>query len=176
MKTDPKKWADVSVDDRVILKGKPWTVSAIVVEGKIARVTIAGRTKDFPKKEVVEVVRWKPIDFGKLADKAEKARKPKKPRTTPGEKWTEPQGKVEKRIAKVLSGTLVGVAEDGETYIVPLLDPSTIAGHLLTFHGLTLDGRYYAKALAIHDDEHARFERGDLGLHVPHWHEKRRPA
>ena len=99
----------------------------------------------------------------------------KEPKRVP---WKKPQDKAEEAVVDILGGTLVAVQPGkDELYIVPPLDMTTIAGHLFTFHGISgVDIRQpdgWGKARAIHDTDH---DKPLDQLHVPHRHEKDRPA
>lgn len=129
-----------------------------------------------------------------------KAKPPKAPKIAPGDVgWDDDQSKADKRVRKILGGKLLAVETKPGQYVMPLVGPDTITGHLLTFHGLRFDGvsvddartpeaertmdaqtaidrASYLEAVRIHDEQHAAFERGDLELSTPHWHSAERPA
>ena len=187
-KTVLTPWRLVPVGGKVILKGKKWKVEAKRVDKKTgaATVTIKGRQKTFAPKEKVELVlsdHYGDVsdDAVKLAKKAHEKRhgkKRKKPKVTAAEDWKAPaEDKAGKLVEKKLKGDLVGVKLKGsDEYFVPLVDPSTIAAHVFTFHAFIPESKAYEPIKALHDAEHERFEAGTGTLHIPHWHTAKKPT
>lgn len=158
-----KRWGDVSKRDLVEVKGRLYTVVKVKPKGKELKVTILDPET---KKEYTSWVSAKHgVDVIELVKKQRKA-------------WTAPDDDpAAKTVTEILGGKLVAVQPgEDECWIVPLVDPSTLAGHLHIFHnimGVDVRGDY-EHALQIHDDEHAQKKLDQL--HQPHVHEADRPA
>lgn len=160
-------WADIKKGDRILLPDvnsivghSVWDVLKAKADGKKMRVTVARGGKEFSGKMPAkgQVERYEAIK-GKAWDKADDA--------------------AEEAVKEILGAELLGIKPGpGEAYIVPLVDVSTIAAHLLTFHGITdaLAGREsgaWERMVKLHDTDH---ERPINELHVPHRHDKKRPV
>ncbi|MCU1617764.1 MAG: hypothetical protein JWO98_5304 [Frankiales bacterium] len=100
----------------------------------------------------------------------------KRPHKASGGPWESPRGKAERAVADILGAVLVGEAEDEDAgFYVPPIDLSTVAAHLLLFHGV--GGDQYAAttdALTLHANMHADAATG-AAMTVNHWHTKERP-
>jgi len=152
-------WADVKKHDRILLNGEVWDVLKVKAEGKKVRVTVAREGKQFS---------------GKMPTKGQVERYEK----LAGKKWSEPDDKAEEILRDILGAEIAGIRPGkNEAWIVPMVDQSTIAAHLLTFHGIQPLGREseaYERMVALHTEDHEKLAIDDL--HVPHRHEKKRPV
>jgi hypothetical protein len=154
------RWGDVRAGDTVILQEKPWqVVKSKLKDARRVKVTVERKGEIFSANMPIkaQVMRVEPI-----------ATKP----------WSEPDTPAEKVVEEVLGATLEAVKpSDDEVYVVPPIDVSTIASHMLIFHGIELvDVRRvggWEEARAQHDAEH---ERDIDDLHVPHRHDAGRPV
>jgi len=161
-------WADIKKGDRVELPDardkmtgrSVWDVLKAKAEGKKVKVTVSREGRTFSGKMPArgQVERFEPIKT---------------------EKWGKPLGKAEEVVKDILGADIAGVKPgEDELWVVPPVDPSTIAAHLLTFHGITdaLAGREeggWERMRDLHDADH---EKDPEKLHVPHRHDKRRPV
>jgi hypothetical protein len=110
------------------------------------------------------------------ATKAEASAAASPPHKAGGARWDAPPKGAEKRVAKILGGTLVAESVDDTGDYVPPVDPSTMAAHLWIFHDVRMqDISHYLPAVTIHNDQHTRAAAGELTLHRNHWHTKVRP-
>lgn len=156
----PVRWADVQVADTVELQGKKWTV--VKVKSKDAR-------------RVKVTVERKGETFSANVAKKGQAMKVEAIPTKP---WTEPDTPAERVVEEILGATIEAIKPGpDEAYIVPPVDVSTIASHMLIYHGIeAVDVRVvggWDQAKAEHDAEHKR----DIDtLHVPHRHQAGRPV
>lgn len=210
------KWRNVAVGTTVELKGRDWKVDKLKVKngGKLVKVTVSSKLGTFARemrgKDEVNVVmpaeRWA---SKKAAAKAEARRESVEaerrpdirpvvmPATTPSKAdWETSEDRQEAKIRKHLDGKLLAIEIDG-TYVMPEIDPSTLAAHLLVFHGLTTTGATVAEARTLerthtaeaalkvvewerlktlHDSEHEKMTAGTAAATVPHVHTKTRPA
>lgn len=156
-------WADVKKGDRVLLQGelgRAWTVAKAKPDGKKVHVTVEREGKSFS---------------GKMPARGQVERYEK----LKGKAWSKSDDKAEEAVKEILGAELIAIKPGpDEAYIVPLVDVSTIAAHLLTFHGITdaLAGREsgaWERMVKLHDADH---ERPIDELHVPHRHDKKRPV
>jgi hypothetical protein len=178
------RWLDVVAGDRVELNGREYDV--VKLKRKAAgelKVTVsrAGEehkaTVDSRGDVSMAPLRDKKGAQSRWATKAETKAATSPPREAAGKRWDAPPKGAEKRVAKILGGTLVAESiDDSGDYYVPPVDPSTIAAHLWIFHDVKLDDfDDYLPAVTLHRDQHARAELGELTLHLNHWHTKVRP-
>lgn len=194
------KWKDVKKGDRVLVGGGEWTVTKIKAKGKTVKVTVASSRGTFSHevkaKDAVELVplhdarraqsRWatkREAAAGPERKKVEpvlKAGDPsivKPPTKASGDLWDTPADKVEKRVGKLLGAVLVAQSNnEAEGYYVPPVDVSTVAAHMMLFHG----GSEYAehdesRLMAMHEEQHRMIREGDARPKVNHWHTKVRP-
>lgn len=100
------------------------------------------------------------------------------PAPATGDVWDRPSDRVEKMLDKLLGAHLVGEATDEESgYYVPPVDITTIAAHLVAFHGVSpRDYRDEDDMLAWHEAQHAAALKGDAILSPQHWHSEKRPS
>lgn len=101
----------------------------------------------------------------------------KPPAPTEGGLWDTPETRAEKKLDAILGARLVGEATDEKAgYYVPPVDVSTVAGHLMIFHGgIPAACEDEAGMLAAHEAQHAGAKKGELALAVNHWHTEKRP-
>lgn len=160
VRTVAARWADIRKGDVVELQGKPWKVTKTKLkDARRVKVTVERDGETFSAN----------VQLKAQVTKIEKAA------TKP---WSEPDTPAEKVVEEVLGATLEAVKPGlDEAYIVPLVDVSTIASHMLIFHGIeAVDVRAaggWEQAKADHDAEH---ERDIDDLHVPHRHAAGRPV
>lgn len=200
-------WGDVTKGASVELAGNIWTVVKIKRDGKRAKVTVerkgreaksvvklkdrvtiasaaaASKSKRGPvddargtmqrwatEKELREALRT-PLPAGDHT-------KTKPPEKVTGDPWETQTDRVERKLEAILQARLVGVATDENAgYYVPPVDVSTIASHLVIFHGGIPDacGDDEAAMLKAHDAQHAAALKGEGVLQTNHWHTKKRP-
>lgn len=178
-----KRWSEIRRGDIVAAGGRDWEVLKITLGKKKAEVKIRHKSN---------VVR----DTVRLADKVRiaerkatsarptpaKVKPPKKmppepPKPADGDPWETQQDRIEKKLDSILGAKLVGESIDGAaTYYVPPVDASTIAAHLLIFHGGIGEGEEETDMLKRHVGEHAAAEAGETTLTMPHWHTEQRPT
>lgn len=98
------------------------------------------------------------------------------PAPATGDVWDRPSDRVEKMLDKLLGAHLVGEATDEDAgYYCPPVDITTIASHLVAFHGVSpRDYRNEDDMLAWHEAQHAAALKGDAILSPQHWHTERR--
>lgn len=198
-------WADVKKHDIVELGGREWRVVKIKKRGKKADVMVdyKGRYAESVVKLKDRVKIAKKGDGtkrGPLYDDTGTARrwatkkeaaevggaalKPgdseaRKPPAKPGpDLWETPHGKVERLLGDLLSARLVAETPDENVgYYVPPVDVSSVAGHLVLFHGgippAVLEDE--GGMLRAHEAQHAAALKGEGVLAVNHWHTKTRP-
>lgn len=153
------RWSDVQVGDTVSLQDKKWRVVKAKPKGDAVKVTVERKGDTFT---AAVPVKGQVLRFEKVATKP----------------WTEPDTPAEKVVEEVLGATLEAVKPgDGEVWVCPPVDVSTIASHMLIYHGIEkVDVRRvggWEEAKAEHDAEH----KGDIDdLHVPHRHDAGRPV
>lgn len=196
------KWRDLEDGATVFLKGgTPWTLVSRVKDPGGWKVTVKDRSRTFtsvvPKKGEVLALRRVDgkaesggVDFSALHAEIEARTKLKTRQDAPkvhskpaftkeraGWGFSPAGDAAEAAIREGLDAQLVGVRlTRDEAYTVPLVDPSTIAGHLFLFHGIgPLDVKKpggWEEAAKIHEGEHA-----SLGgeCRIPHFHDKNRP-
>lgn len=154
------RWQDVNAGDAVELQGKKWIVKKCerTADHKIA-VTVERKGKTFsaelgPKDQAL---RFEQI--------------PTKP-------WSEPDTPAEAIVEEVLGASLEAVKlSEGEVWIVPPVDITTIASHMLIYHGIEgVDVRVVGGWEEAKAQHHADHEQSIDDLHVPHRHEAGRPV
>ncbi|WP_369676138.1 hypothetical protein, partial [Enterococcus faecium] len=115
------------------------------------------------------------IGRGLPAGDPTKTKPPEKPK---GDLWETPVGRIERKLDAILGARLVGEATDENAgYYVPPVDSSTVAAHLVLFHGGIPEAcdDDEAKMLAAHDAQHAAALKGEGILSSQHWHSEKRP-
>lgn len=158
-----KRWVDVNKLDLVEIKGAHYTV-ADIVPAKKGRMKVTIRDTLSGEKYTDKVEAKSQADVIEMV-------------TRPVKKWTKPDTKAEENLVDLMAARLVGVKPgDDEMWIVPLLDITTIAGHLYLFHGISgIDVRgpgEYENAVSVHDIEHMKPVEFLL---EPHEHQAKRP-
>lgn len=176
-------WADVEKGDRVKLAGRVYRVRKIKPKGKKARVVVehkgirAGESvvKLKDRVEKVDTLTGSDGRQKRWATPKELAQVLEPPKPAEGKDWTKAQGKIERVVGDELGARLIGEADDtGVGYYVPPCDVTTIALHLLVFHGGTGDLVDERTMLAEHEKMHAAALKGSP-LEVNHWHTEKRP-
>jgi len=172
------KWSKVRRGDVVEAGGIAWTIEKIKTKGKGAKVTIRNGSR-------VAESKVKLADKVKMATAAPVAKQKKaksKPTAPPapatGDPWETQQDRIERKLDEILGARLVGEATDPEAgWYVPPPDVTTIASHLLLFHGGIPEVAHGDEAVMLrgHEGEHALALEG-MPLHVNHWHTEKRPT
>lgn len=188
------KWSKITKGDRVEVKGREYDVVKIKHKGKRVKVSLraSGGTVFDGTMPADEKVKIAPLRDSKgaqrrWASEREASTTPEKMRGDPkitkppskpvGNPWDTPRDRVERHLESILGARLVGEATDENAgYYVPPVDVSTIAAHLVFFHGVTDITEYGIDDMAeLHDNQHASALKG-VPLTVNHWHTERRPA
>ena len=178
-----KPWSKIRKGDVLDLGGREWTVEKIKPGKKKAEVKI--RHKSNVVRDTVKLadkVRIAERSAPPAPRKAEKPAPPKKmpkkpPQPAHGDPWETQQDRIEKKLDEILGAKLVGESTDGErTYYVPPVDVTTVASHLLIFHGGVDPHEDGAGMLKRHAAEHEAAEHGETTLTMPHWHTEQRPT
>ena len=190
-------YADLTPGDRIELRGNAYEVVKAKRKGKLVKLTVKGDRGTFSsevkaKAEVALVAlegpageqqRWATSEEH-AADEPRATALPagdasvtKRPVKAQGSPWSDkPTDSTEVLLDQVMGAHLVGEATDENVgYYVPPVDVSTVAAHLLIFHGVT--GDQYATAadaLTLHAQHHDDAATG-AAMHVNHWHTKKRP-
>lgn len=179
-----KPWSKIKKGDALDLGGRVWTVEKIKPGKKKAEVKI--RHKSNVVRDTVRL-----DDKVRIAEKPEPPRsrrtaeaapaKPKKqakkpPAPAEGDPWETQQDRIEKQLA-VIGARLVGEATDADAgYYVPDVDVTTVASHLLVFHG-TFDPAEDATQMSNrHALEHEEHLAGKRTFKINHWHTENRPT
>lgn len=178
-----KPWSKIRKGDVLDLGGREWTVEKIKPGKKKAEVKI--RHKSNVVRDTVRLadkVRIAERRATSAPQKPAKTKPPKKmppepPKPAEGDPWETQQDRIERKLDDILGAKLVGESIDGAaTYYVPPVDVTTIAAHLLIFHGGVDAHEAGADMLKRHAAEHAAAERGETTLTMPHWHTEQRPT
>lgn len=189
-------WADVKKGDRVELGGKTWDVVRAKAKGKKVDVTIVSGSRSASStvkaSDKVKLAKPAPLhdksgaqsrwatkpEVEKTLGKLEKGDAAQvKPPAKPGaDVWDSPRDRIEQKLDDLLSARLVAESPDVALgYYVPPVDVSTVAAHLLTFHGVKpSDFASESVMLDVHREAHVAALAG-APLHVNHWHTKTRP-
>lgn len=91
--------------------------------------------------------------------------------------WTDPKPGVETMLGDLLNARLVAETPDEEAgYYIPPVNVSTVASHLMLFHGGIPDAvlEDEGRMLGAHEAQHAEALKGSP-LAVNHWHTPTRP-
>lgn len=189
------KWSKIMKGDRIELRGREYEVVKIKAKGSTAKVTVRGGGSIFESKvrlsDKVAIVttplhdrggsqtRWaKPSEVkhrpsrGLSAGDPSVKTPPSKPSADP---WETPRDKAERRLGDILGAHLVAETDDETAgYYVPPVDVSTIAAHLVLFHGTAVKEYRIDDMLELHNNEHAAALKG-VALKTNHWHTETRP-
>lgn len=198
-------WAKIEKGAVVELGGRPYLVEKIKRDGKRATVRLShkGRTSkgEVRLKDAVtlstasptskrrplhdgkgEQSRWaterelkEAMGRGLPAGDPTKRKPPEKPK---GDPWETPANRIERKLDQILGARLVGEATDENAgYYVPPADVSTIAAHLVRFHGGIPEAcdDDESKMLGAHAAQHEAALKGEGVLEVNHWHTEKRP-
>jgi len=197
-------WKNVEKGNVVELSGREWTVVKIKRDGKKAKVTVEhrGRTASSVVKlaDKVRIVstaapagkrgplydasgtaqRWATKKEAREVTETIGAGDPAQtepPALATGSPWTSQADRIEERLDRLLQARLVGETKDEAAgYYVPPVDVSTVAGHMVIYHGgipTACDDE--GKMLRAHEAQHAAAAKGEGILAVNHWHTERRP-
>lgn len=178
-----KTWGEIRKGDALDLGGRTWVVDKIKPGKKKAEVKISHKgnvVRDTVKlKDKVRIAeRAAPAAPRKPAKAAEpKKMPPEPPKPATGNPWETQQDRLERKLDEVLGAKLMGESVDGEkTYYVPPIDITTVASHMVIFHGGTGGEVDETVMLKTHAKQHADAEAGARALPIAHWHTERRPA
>lgn len=157
-------WGSLSVGDRVELAGRVLEVIEAKPKPKKHAVDITVRdklgsfSKRMPAADKVKLAKLHEVDrasgsdrqqrWATKAEAAETDRREglpagdatitKRPSKPTGGPWDKPKGAAERAVEEILGAVLVGEADDESAgYNVPPVDLSTVAAHLLLFHGVS---------------------------------------
>lgn len=175
-----KKWSKIRRGDIVELAGRAWTVEAIKVGKKKADVKVRSGARTAESRVSID----DKVTIGTEPQKSTSSRparvveKPKPripdepPKAPNGNPWETQQDRIERKMDEILSARLVGEQTDPDSgYYVPPADVTTIAAHMLIFHGGMPD-MTETQMLAEHELQH---EKDGANQATPHWHTERRP-
>ena len=174
------KWSKISRGDVIDLRGVAWTVEKIKPKGKKAKVTIRSGSRSADAK----VLLADKVKLSSSAPEKPKAKKPQKVSATPpkpaeGDPWETQQDRIERKLNEILGAKLVGEATDEDAgYYVPMPDVSTIASHLLIFHGGIPETAHGDEGAMMtgHQYLHQLAEDGKSDFTINHWHTEKRPT
>lgn len=159
-----KRWDDITKHDLVELGDDLYNVVKVkpLDNGKVKVTVRDSGGNEFSSKMVGKYG----VDVIELVTRKEK-------------RWSKPDDQAEANIVDGLGAVILGVKPSAtECYIVPLVDPSTIASHLYLFHAITppnvKEPGGYDEAVALHDADHEAKALADL--FEPHIHEAKRPV
>ena len=173
------KWKRVEVGQIVELGGREWIVEKHKPKGKRILVAVrSGTHRDEAKVDPdakVTIVERKP-------PKPKKASSPAKPpKPAHGDPWETQQDRIERKLDEILGAKLVGESIDGGAeYYVPMVDVTTVAGHLAIFHAgealpdWTFDSE--EQMITAHARAHTDANAGTHTLATMHWHTENRPT
>jgi hypothetical protein len=196
MSTLSLPWSKVEAGMRVELGGRTWSVDKVKLKGKLVKVTVTSSvgtfTRELKAKAEVTIARPEPLrdkrgaqtrwatekELGAagLAKGDPTATKPPT-KTKGGSPWDKPAGQAERVLADGLRAVLVGEAAD-ETrgYYVPPVDLTTVAAHMMLFHGGDAWAeKGEAELLTMHTIQHEQAKTTGAAFAVNHWHTKARP-
>lgn len=110
------------------------------------------------------------------AGNPKKTTPPAKPSRDP---WSDPKPGVESMLRELIGARLVAETDDEKAgHYVPPVNVSTVAAHLVLFHGVDTSNPNLGDEgamLKAHEFEHAAALRGEMVLAVNHWHTEKRP-
>lgn len=174
-----KKWAKIRRGDIVEMGGRAWTVEAIKVGKKKADVKVrSGARTAESRVSIDDKVKLGTEPHKSAARPTRTAEKPKSripenpPKAPTGNPWETQQDRIERKMDEILSARLVGEQTDPDSgYYVPPADVTTIAAHMLIFHG-GLPDMTETQMLTEHARQH---DENGVNQALPHWHTERRP-
>lgn len=171
-----KKWSKVKPGELVELNGRTWELVKRKPKGKRLRVWVSSGSHRADSLVDPDAK----VKIGEAPKPAKaKTRKPppvKPPKPATGDVWDTQQDRIERSLAEI-GARLIGESVDGgSSYYVPLPDISTVAGHMMAFHGHVPADMNEADMIAAHHREHQQVEAGNARLHVHHWHTEKRPT
>jgi hypothetical protein len=215
------KARDLTPGMKLAISGKEFTVEKAKTKGKTTTLKISGPGGTFER--AVKAKADYTVVPDKLHDATGAQRRwageqdappkervsttpaaPAKPKTKPDPEldWKDDAGAADSAVREHLGGKLSAIRRTDKAgvsgFICPPPDPTTIAAHLLAWHGVRFDGvsldearkaydetKHTAEeavrladwetAKRVHDEQHAAFEAGTLTIDPPHWHEAARP-
>lgn len=173
------KWAKVKPGQTVALGGREWLVESNKPKGKKRRKVAVrsgahAATSTVEADEKVRIVER--LDVRSAPSKKSKPAPRKPPKPADGDPWETQQDRIEKKLDKMLGARLVGEATNVDAgYYVPMVDATTIAAHLVIFHGGIPEDAQGDEQKMI--EAHARAHMlGAPDLHLNHWHTENRPT
>lgn len=181
------KWSKVEPRTIVELSGREWTIESIKVKKGRAKVVVTSGAHRAESKvdadEKVKVVasapRKRETPISPPTDPRRAAPRPQE--NVHGDPWETPQDKTEKLLKSALGARLVAESPEGAPgYYVPPMDITTIASHLVIFHG-TIPADIRNDEAAMMHWHRAEHERIDSTGELPegalnHWHSETRPT
>ena len=183
------RWSEVRRGDVVELKGEPWNVVAVKAKKKGVHVEVErnGRhasSRVDPAAKVTVTARARPATSKRPATHpSRRGLGPgdpsvvAPPATAAGDLWGTQQDRIEGDLQRILGATLIGESKDEASgFYVPPVDVTTVAGHMVTFHGGIPEACEDEGAMLVaHDAQHQNARKGEGVLAVNHWHTDRRP-
>lgn len=165
---DTIKAKKLKTGDRLLIRGKVWTVTSCTPKKKGVWLDLQGMRpgdtfsnrvdpdRKFERAEPLHVdvktsdganaraqARWaRPEEAGKVLKSEPKLEPHKPPKLKPDPQlgWNDDATKADTRVREILGGQLVAVQTEKGDWVVPAVDVDTIAAHLLAFHGVRFDG------------------------------------
>lgn len=186
-----KKWSKLSKGDEVVIDGLVYeikklsagTATLVGTTGGFLRLKAEGKVEVPSEETAEERAERERIEAAlhrsnqRVARDAREMRanvKAKAERERREAAWNKPADKAEKVVERELGASLVGVQDgEGQPFICPILDPSTIKAHLLIFHEYEAGDRLYATLQEMHEWMHGND--GDA-IPTPHEHRPLRPV
>lgn len=176
-----KAWGKVKPGTVVELSGREWTVEKVKPKGG-GRVKVTVSRGGNTASDVLKADAKVKIAEARRPDPKPKKRKPA-PRTPPkpatGDPWETQQDRVEKKLDALLGARLIGEATDADAgYYVPPVDVTTVAAHLVLFHGGIPEWAEgdEAKMVDAHNRDHLAARAGNVEFPINHWHTEKRPT
>jgi len=181
-----KPWAKVKPGDVLDLDGRAWTVEKIKPGKKKAEVKIRHKSnvvrdtvKLADKVRISDVPPPRAAQGSRSAPASTKPVKQKKrpPEKASGDPWETQQDRIEKQLGQILGARLVGEATaENAGYYVPLVDITTVAAHMVIYHGTDITDLAEIGMLKLHEQEHAEHLDGKRNFLQNHWHTEKRPT
>lgn len=189
---DTVKAKKLRTGDRLLIRGKVWTVTSATPKKKGVWLDLQGDRPgdafsnrvdpdrkfdraplhtDVPGTTARAQKRWATeAEAGKVLKSQPQLEKHDPPRLKPDPKlgWGDDASKADKRVRQILGGTLLAVQTDKGDWIVPEVDAETIAAHLLTMHGVRFDGVSIAEARELVPDAEETTDAA-TALRIAYW-------
>lgn len=190
-----KPWSKIRKGDALDLGGRVWTVEKIKPGKKKAEVKI--RHKSNVVRDTVKLTdkvriaadgdtqlgarygkgRSQRYPDGKAVTPPPAKQKKRPPEPATGDPWETQQDRIEKQLERILGARLIGEATDTDAgYYVPPVDVTTVAAHLVIYHGTDITALDATEMLKVHHQEHEDHLAGSHRFAQNHWHTEKRPT